>query len=303
LIKIDPNQVGVGKLNQEGSTMNNPSKLIKFAETCSGVVRKKINEYSSKFSRKDYTQWQLLTLLCVMKRYRLKYRELWEILHLMPEFLGLDKVPHWTTLNKFFLRLKNCMLAIFLEFSATGKRIEASIDASGYDRHYASKHYVRRCKMTFGDLKVTKIIDVHRLSVHRIHCTTTRRHDSQILLPLVNKTAAKLLSLHADAGYDSKPIRDSLRRQGIRPVIKHRIFWNIDKAHNARMKDYGKRSMSETVNSMIKRKYGDHVSSKTWNNQFKEMSLKCLVHNIDLMIAFLRGFLRSCKFYLLKSVV
>ena len=273
--------------------MNNPSKLIKFAETCSGVVKKRIPEYSSKFSRKDYTQWQLLTLLCVMKRYRLKYRELWEILHLMPEFLDLDKVPHWTTLNKFFLRLKNCMLAILVELSAVNKRIEASIDASGYDRHYASKHYVRRCKMTFGDLKVTKIIDVHKLSVHRIHCTTTRRHDSQILLPLVNKTAAKLLSLHGDAGYDAKFIRDSLRSQGTRPVIKHRIFWNIDKAHNARMKDYGKRSMSETVNSMIKRKYGDHVSSKAWNNQFKEMNLKCLVHNIDLMMAFLRGFLRS----------
>jgi len=273
--------------------MNNPSKLIKFAETCSGVVRKKIRKYSSKFSRKDFTQWQLLTLLCVMKRYRLKYREIIEILHLMPEFLGLDKVPHWTTLNKFFLRLQNALLTILVAMSAQADRIEASIDASGYDRHYASKHYVRRCKMTFGDLKVTKIIDVHRLSVHRIHCTTTRRHDSQILLPLVTKTAASLLSLHGDAGYDSKPIRDSLRRQGIRPVIKHRVFWNIDKAHNARLKDYGKRSMSETVNSMMKRKYGDYVSSKAWNNQFKEMNLKCLVHNIDLMLVFLRGFLRS----------
>ena len=277
--------------------MNNPSKLIKFADVCSGVVRKKIREYSSKFSRKDYTQWQLLTLLCIMKRYRLKYREAAEILQLMPElaeFLGLGKIPHWTTLNKFFLRLKNHMLAILVELAAGGSEIEASIDASGYDRHYASKHYVRRCKMTFGDLKVTKIVDVNRLSVLRIHCTTTRRHDSQIILPLVNKTAAKLLSLHGDAGYDSKPVRDSLRRQGIRPVIKHRIFWNIDKAHNARMKGCGKRSMSECVNSMMKRKYGDYVSSKMWNDQFKEMNLKSLVHNIDLMLAFVRGFLRSC---------
>ena len=273
--------------------MNNSSKLIKFAETCSGVVRKKVRRYSCKFSRKDYTQWQLLTLLCVMKRYRLKYRELWEILHIMPNFLGLCKVPHWTTLNKFFLRLKNNMLTILVELAACGSVIEASIDASGYDRHYASKHYVRRCKMTFGDLKVTKIIDVNRLAVHRIHCTTTRMHDSRIILPLTRKTAAKLLSLYGDAGYDAKFIRDSLRSQRTRPVIKHRIFWNIDKAHNARMKGYGKRSMSETVNSMMKRRYGDYVSSKAWNNQFKEMTLKCLVHNIDRMLIALRGFLRS----------
>ncbi len=203
----------------------------------------------------------------------------------MPEFLGLDKVPHWTTLNKFFLRLKNCILTILVELAAVGSEIEASIDASGYDRHYASKHYVRRCKMTFGDLKVTKIIDVHRLSVHRIHCTTTRRHDSQILLPLVNKTAASLLSLYGDGGYDAKHIRNVLRSQGIRPVIKHRIFWNIDKARNA----------------MIKRKYGDYVSSKVWNNQFKEMNLKCLVHNIDLMLVFLIGFLRSYSNHLFAT--
>jgi len=281
--------------------MNNPSKLIKFVSVCLGVVKRRVRRHSSKYSRKDYTQWQLLTLLCVMKRYMLKYRELWEILHLMPEFLDLDKVPHWTTLNKFFLRLKNCMLIILVELAACGSDIEASIDASGYDRHYSSKHYVRRCKMTFGDLKVTKIIDVHRLAVHRIHCTTSRRHDSQIILPLVNKTAASLLSLHGDAGYDSKVVRDSLRSQGTRPVIKHRIFWNIDKAHNVRMKDYGKRSMSETVNSMMKRKYGDYVSSKAWNNQFKETNLKCLVHNIDLMLAFVIGFLRSCELIIFRA--
>jgi len=122
-------------------------------------------------------------------------------------------------------------------------------------------------------------------------------HDSQIILPLVNSTAAKLLSLYGDAGYDSKLVRNSLNRQGIRPVIKHRIFWNIDKAHNARLKNYGKRSMSECVNSMIKRRYGDFVSSKMWNNQFKEMALNCLVHNIDRMLIVLRGFLQSYLIY------
>jgi len=276
--------------------MNNPSKSLKFVKTCLGVVGRKVRKYSTKFSRKDYTQWQLLTLLCFMKRYRLKYREFWEIMHTatkLLETLGLDRVPHWTTLNKFFLRLQNRTLAILLELSARSSAIEASIDASGYDRHYASKHYVKRCKMTFGDLKATKIIDVHRLAVHGIHCTTTRMHDSRIILPLYRKVNAKIRVLYADAGYDAKFIRDSLRSKRTRPVIKHRIFWNVDKAHNKRMKDYGKRSASECVNSMIKRRYGDFVSSKTWNNQFKEMTLKCLVHNIDRMLIVLGGFLQS----------
>ncbi len=79
--------------------------------------------------------------------------------------------------------------------SASAERIEASIDASGYDRHYCSKHYVKRCKMTFGSLKVTKIIDVRRLSVYRIHCTTTSMQTSRRVRLRKLKRSEKDISL------------------------------------------------------------------------------------------------------------
>lgn len=67
---------------KEGVDMNNLSKLLKFAEACLGVVRKTIPEYSSKFSRKDYTQHQLMTLVCLMRKYKPKYRDFVEILEI-----------------------------------------------------------------------------------------------------------------------------------------------------------------------------------------------------------------------------
>ena len=47
-------------------------------------------------------------------------------------------------------------------------------------------------------------------------------------------------------------------------LIKHREYKPYDKAANARMDEelYHKRSLAETVNSVIKREYEDSVSSR-----------------------------------------
>ncbi|MBI2971781.1 MAG: hypothetical protein HYY37_05170 [Candidatus Aenigmarchaeota archaeon] len=62
-------------------------------------------------------------------------------------------------------------------------------------------------------------------------------------------------------------------------------------------KAYHQRGKSECVNSVIKRKYKDFLSSHEWKNQHKEAALLCVVYNVDRdvkkMTAFLIGFLRS----------
>ncbi len=55
--------------------------------------------------------------------------------------------------------------------------------------------------------------------------------------------------LAADRGYDAKSFRNELRENGIRPLIKHRIYSSLDRTHNARMDSdrYHQRTMSETL--------------------------------------------------------
>ena len=89
------------------------SKFIKFVEVCAEEVST-LPKYSSRFSRKDYTLRQHVVLLCIKVKTKQRYREFCEIIDLMPEIkqmLGLDKTPHWTTLDKNFLKLKNHVLA------------------------------------------------------------------------------------------------------------------------------------------------------------------------------------------------
>jgi len=92
-----------------------------------------------------------------------------------------------------------------------------------------------------------------------VHCTTTLEgSDAEVCEQLARRHGSELLSLAADKGYDSQPLRESLREMGIRPLVKHRVFAPYDHANNARINDdlYNQRSMTETVNSSVKRSDG-----------------------------------------------
>jgi len=172
---------------------------------------------------------------------------------------------------------------------------KVAVDATGFDRRHASKHYVKRCKMTLSSMKTTYAVDTESLLFLGVHTTVTRKHDSQIILPLVEKVLKyfPVKVLAADKGYDSKEIRDNLREAGVRPLIKHREFTNLDKAHNARMKkdDYNQRLMNETNNSTVKRKYGDTLTTKTYWTQVRETLLTAITHNIDRYINTIKSLL------------
>ena len=271
--------------------MNIPSKLIKFVDACLGVVCKSVSEYSSKFSRRDFTLRQHIVMLCLKIKMKQKYREFCDLLGLMPhiqEILCLKKVPHWTTLDKVFLRLKNHVLSALLQVESSGF---ASIDATGFDRRHASKQYLNRCKIHIKSLKATFLVDTVKQEILDIHSTTTRKHDSKIVLPLTQKHRLRVLC--GDMGYDDRKVRRALQMRGTRPLIPYRQFMKKHKYWNSLMdkKLYHKRSLSETVNSVIKRRYSDTLYSKNWRSQFKEMTLLAVVYNIDRRLKdFLEGF-------------
>ncbi len=170
------------------------------------------------------------------------------------------------------------MLATLLCIESSGF---ASIDATGFDTRHASKQYLSRCGMHIKSLKATFLVDVPKQEIIDLHCTMTRKHDSKIVLPLTKHHRLRILC--GDKGYDDMKVRNTLRSRGIRPLIPHRefmkkqIYWNslIDK------KLYHKRSLSESVNSSIKRKYTDTLYLKHWRSQSKEMTLLAIVYNID----------------------
>ena len=109
------------------------------------------------------------------------------------------------------------------------------MDATFFDRENASKHYCRRTNYRVQTLKTTALVDTASQAILDVHCTTKKRHDTQIGWQLARRNTGELHSLAADKGYDWQRLRDKLREEDVRPLIKHRDFHPIDHAHNARI--------------------------------------------------------------------
>ena len=72
------------------------------------IGKKALPEFSSKFSRQDFRQAQLFALLVLRQFFNADYRKTMQMLlewSDLREALDLQKVPHWTTLEKAEKRL------------------------------------------------------------------------------------------------------------------------------------------------------------------------------------------------------
>jgi IS5 family transposase len=254
------------------------------------LVKKALPKYSTKFSRKDYTQHQLAVLLLIWAKCDHGYRGTIEMVRLMTpirDHLGLDTMPDPSTLchalDRMSLTIGRLLLRESLEpFDLSGF---CGIDATGFERTSASQYYATTANMNIKSIKTTVLVDLDHNVVIDAHFTTTRKHDTKIG-PQLLKKHSELSALAADKGYDDQSFRDQLRDDNIRPLIRHCESSPINYAANARMndEDYHKRSNSESVFSAIKRKYGDRLRTRIWYRQFRELILKMVVHNIDQVV-------------------
>ena len=95
------------------------NRYINLVNTSLSVIKSShLPLHSSKFSKRKYTQHQLLTLIILKEEIGMDYRdfaELMEILTPIQEELELKNVPHFTTLQKFLTRIPSLSLKIILK--------------------------------------------------------------------------------------------------------------------------------------------------------------------------------------------
>ncbi|WP_254547192.1 IS5 family transposase [Halomarina pelagica] len=264
------------------------SRLLRFVEQGFHLARRAVARYSSKFSKRRYTLHQHIVLLCPKVRKNATYRTLLDERIEMPRIrraIELEKLPSPLTLCKAFNRLDMAVWRVLLHLSVALLPTNGvvSIDASGFDRSRASKHYTKRARLTIQRLKVTLLVDTRANAILDLHVTTIRKHGSKTAPSLIKRNTGKVAIFFGDKGYDDQKIRALAREENLRPLIKHQEFLSLHKAWNARLDagPYGQRSQNETVNSRLKLKFGAFVRSRRWWKQFRELTIACFTHNID----------------------
>jgi len=90
--------------------------LIKFTFVAFKVAEMSLPAYSCEYSKQTYTQHQLMALICLMKRLRLKYREIVEVVDLMPD-TGNNWFKRNSTLHHAFKNRRFLIVRKIRDFS------------------------------------------------------------------------------------------------------------------------------------------------------------------------------------------
>jgi IS5 family transposase len=193
--------------------------------------------------------------------------------------------PASSTLWRSFERVPTCVLRQQLDRSAArcDPGEHGALDATFFDSEAAFSHYRYRSDRHIRTLKTAILVDADSCAVLDIHCLAHWPHDTQESRQVALRNTAELETLAGDKGYDDQSLRDVPRSEGVRPLIKHRLFAHYDHAHNAQLDSelYGQRWMAETAFSAIKRRYGSAVGPSAWYREFRELVLTAAVYNFE----------------------
>ncbi len=272
------------------------SKIARFTERVVSLAQKAVaGEPDPAFQPGEggYADWVIVALHGLREYLDHPYRRLMDVLFEMPpivEILNLEpsELPDFSTVCARYKRFKMPIWRVLLRLSAELYDLGEiqAIDATGMNRISASQHYAKRTNYTFRAVKTTVLIDCETGVILDIHCSMKQPHNSQIGWQLLKRNINKVSVLTADKGYDWWLLRQKLRAEGVKPVIKHRGFgWN-GVAGNVLIDDtaYHQRSNVESTIFALRRKYGAIVRARTWFGQFRELVLKCAVRNIELAL-------------------
>jgi Transposase DDE domain len=273
--------------------------------------------YAHRYSPRTYTQPQLFVCLVLKTFFRTDYRGLTAILadfDALQAYLGLKRVPHYTTLQKASRRLLRAPYAKRLfhgtvhRFLGRRRRLKlAAVDSTGLDYGRRSAYYVRRRHA--GKSKAKRVYYSHFAKLEasfdcRSHlilgALTGRgpRPDVDRFKPLLDATleTARPESMLADAGYDSESnhqyartthkIRSFIPATLGRPTTKPLtgLFRRLMKQRlNKDYGQYGQRWQAESGFSMFKRCIADTVQGRSQWSQRRELWLLVITYNILLL--------------------
>ena len=250
----------------------------------------KIPKFSSKFSNKIYDNHQKMIILIFRQKMRMTYRgiiKFFRFSNVARALLNLKNVPDHSTLVKFHKRIK----ATILDELLCKKKVKTSaIDASGFETSYMSYHYAnvwnRQDKRKYRRyLKLSIAIDTDSQYILSQKIRIGPRNDHIDFESVMKNVNCKFVV--ADKGYDSKSNRYFvLRKMKAYPHIPYRKISgrNYEKLGvplKFNKKIYHQRSKVETVFSVIKRKYGSWILSKSFETQKKELLIRLIAYNID----------------------
>lgn len=282
---------------------NNKTPLIeRVAELAMRLSGRHLADYGATTSRHDFTQRQLMTCLILRVYLKTTYRGVVDLLACsasLRECLGLaDKLPHYTTLQKFSARSQVVAIAqklvgqIGQAAAAQARPKHVAMDGTGLAGASSSEYFRQRSGKRIRQwVKVSVMIVCSNLLPAALVVdskpTNDCKHGQQLITQAQGLIRPK--RLYADAGYDAEPIHQRCRQEwGVESVIQpvqRRADGKRGGRWRARMTpeylekaQFGRRWSVESFFSAVKRTMGSSLSARRPDQMLAEAALKVVAY-------------------------
>ena len=280
-----------------------------FARTALEVATAVLPRYRSRFSKHQFTQPQLLAVLCLMRYEDGTFRETEVRLREQGELrkvLKLQSVPDDTTLYRFLKRLDDKKIDQALGEAARRmgsthrprRRARVAVDATGLAQGAVSTFFVRRRDHHTNQplpgrhwLKWLVVVDVALQVLLSQTARTGPWNDSGNLPGLVeaaNQVApigVVLADAECESARNQSSVRQQLRAQSSIPAKRGKKTWRIHAVRAAMRRAFprrqsARRALVETVFSTVKRTLSSRAPGRNLPLQQRQALLLGLTYNL-----------------------
>ena len=249
---------------------------------------------------KEFNNYQRISIIILLRRSGKSIRQFIDenlSESMWTSWLGLRRTPKKSTLHDW-MKLFSMKTIRQLFKLLLPKDVElGAIDSTGIDAFRRSKHYEKRCS-DFGDLphmtyaKTSLFVDVDSKMILDWDLVMSREHDSKIAQRIFKRNTLKNISCLGDKGYDSEPLHEIARENGVDFFAPVR---NMDKKalSNRRPKGFfrrkceenppkrkGMRSIVENVNYVLKETQITSLRSRKHSMRERELGWHLIFYNI-----------------------
>lgn len=219
----------------------------------------------------------------------------------------IDRAPHFNTVLKYLRKpeMKKVLMKLIEVSSLPLKEVESNfaMDASGFSTAMICNwNRSKKLHEEFRKFKKAHIMcGVKTNVITHIEVTDGYLHESQMFETLLLNTKKNftMKEVYADKGYLSEknfgiaikngvipfiPFKKNAKKESERMLIWRVMFQFFKENKEEFMKHYHQRSNVESVFSMMKRKFGGYIRSKSDIGRDNEVLCKALCHNICVLI-------------------
>jgi len=220
----------------------------------------------------------------------------------------IDSVPHFNSVLNFYddEDLPELLKQLITITAKPLEQVEQdfTVDSTGFGTSvhvfWNDARYKRRREMrSFRKAHVMSGVKTNIITA--VNVTRGTAHDSPEFIPLLERTSRYFIirEVSADTAYSSRKNLQAVSdlggvpfitfREGVTDRCRGALIWKrmyqyFTQHREEFMEHYHKRSNAETVFSMIKRKLGMRLRNRKEISQVNEVLLKCLAHNIIVLI-------------------